>query len=58
MIESKINSGDICKRCGKNSILTDDTIGERFCGKCGFVISEMSQDSEDLNGAHFKKKTV
>lgn len=45
MVPSKINSGDICKRCGKNSILTDSTTGERFCGKCGYVISEISPDS-------------
>ena len=45
MISSKINSGDTCSRCGKNSILTDNTTGERFCEKCGFVISESLQDS-------------
>jgi transcription initiation factor TFIIB len=26
-------------------MLTDDVTGERFCGKCGFVISESSQDT-------------
>jgi len=26
-------------------MLTDDVTGERFCGKCGFVISEASQDT-------------
>lgn len=33
-----------CKRCGKNSLLTDDVTGEQFCSKCGFVISEKVQD--------------
>jgi len=39
------NPSSLCLRCGKNSLLTDDTTGERFCGKCGFVISETLQDS-------------
>ena len=34
-----------CRRCGKNSLLTDDVTGEQFCSKCGFVLSEKSQDS-------------
>ncbi len=29
-----------CLRCGKNSLLTDEVTGERFCAKCGYVISE------------------
>lgn len=33
-----------CMRCGKNSLLTDDNTGEQFCSKCGYVISEKSQD--------------
>ena len=45
MISSKINSGDTCSRCGKNSILTDNTTSERFCEKCGYVIPETLQDS-------------
>ncbi len=36
---------DNCPRCAKNSLLTDDVTGERFCGKCGYVISEKSQES-------------
>ncbi|MGI0069677.1 MAG: transcription initiation factor IIB, partial [Nitrosopumilaceae archaeon] len=32
-------------RCGKDSMVTDITTGERFCGGCGFVISERIQDS-------------
>lgn len=35
----------LCTRCGKNSIITDGDTGEHFCGKCGFVISELVEDS-------------
>ena len=34
-----------CTRCGKNALVTDSNTGERFCGKCGFVISEIIEDS-------------
>ena len=40
-----INADSICKRCGKNTMLTDNVTGERFCGKCGYVVSEELQDS-------------
>jgi len=26
-------------------MLTDDVTGERFCGKCGYVVSEELRDS-------------
>jgi len=39
------NTGSRCARCGKNSMLTDNATGERFCGGCGFVISERVEDS-------------
>ena len=45
MVLEIINVDGICKRCGKNSMLTDNDTGERFCGKCGYVISEELQDS-------------
>ncbi len=45
MVLKIINTDTVCKRCGKNSMLTDGETGERFCGKCGYVISEMLQDS-------------
>ena len=45
MVLKIINADTVCKRCGKNSMLTDGDTGERFCGKCGYVISEMLQDS-------------
>jgi transcription initiation factor TFIIB len=38
------NPDFICLRCGKNSLLADDVTGERFCSKCGYVLSEKSQD--------------
>lgn len=43
MVISNMNSN--CARCGKNSLLTDDVTGEQFCSKCGYVISEKSNES-------------
>jgi transcription initiation factor TFIIB len=45
MVLQTFNSGSSCARCGKNEILTDNVTGERFCGKCGYVISEKLQES-------------
>jgi transcription initiation factor TFIIB len=45
MVLQTYNSGSSCARCGKNEILTDNVTGERFCGKCGYVISEKLQES-------------
>ncbi|MEK6931819.1 MAG: TFIIB-type zinc ribbon-containing protein, partial [Thermoproteota archaeon] len=45
MVLKSPNATDNCPRCAKNSLLTDDVTGERFCGKCGYVISEKSQES-------------
>ena len=39
------NTSSSCSRCGKNSLLTDEVTGEQFCSKCGYVISEKSQES-------------
>lgn len=44
-------SGQKCPRCAKNSLLNDDVTGERFCGKCGYVISEKAQESEQEVGS-------
>ncbi|MFB5606973.1 MAG: transcription initiation factor IIB family protein [Candidatus Nitrosomaritimum yanchengensis] len=44
-----------CMRCGKNSLLTDDVTGEQFCSKCGYVISEKSQD-EGAEWRSFRKE--
>ena len=45
MVLQTFSIGSRCARCGKNSMLTDNTTGERFCGGCGFVISERVEDS-------------
>ncbi|HSB84401.1 MAG TPA: TFIIB-type zinc ribbon-containing protein [Nitrosarchaeum sp.] len=45
MVLQSINTQTDCGRCGKSSMLTDNVTGERFCGKCGFVVSETLQDS-------------
>jgi transcription initiation factor TFIIB len=34
-----------CTRCGKSTMVTDGSTGERFCGGCGFVISERVEES-------------
>jgi len=34
-----------CARCGKDTMVSDGSTGERFCGGCGFVISERIEDS-------------
>ena len=39
-----INADTVCGRCG-NKMMTDNVTGERFCGKCGCVLSDISQDS-------------
>ena len=39
------NTNTNCLRCGKNSLLTDDVTGEQFCSKCGYVVSEKSNES-------------
>src|SRR5438445_13413356 len=45
MVLQTLNTGSRCARCGKNSMLTDNATGERFCGICGFVISERVDES-------------
>lgn len=39
-----LNMSSNCSRCGKNSLLTDEVTGEQFCAKCGYVISEKSNE--------------
>ena len=39
-----INADSTCRRCG-NGMVTDNVTGERFCGKCGYVLSEILEDS-------------
>ncbi len=38
-----MNGDTVCRRCG-NGMVTDNVTGERFCGKCGYVLSEILQD--------------
>ena len=45
MVQEIINADTVCGRCGKNGMVTDTVTGERFCGKCGYVLSDMIQDS-------------
>ncbi|MGI0082955.1 MAG: transcription initiation factor IIB [Nitrosopumilaceae archaeon] len=45
MVLQTFNIGSRCARCGKNSMLTDNVTGERFCGGCGYVISERIEES-------------
>lgn len=41
-----ISLKDKCPRCGKGTLVTDANTEEKFCGKCGFVITEKLQESE------------
>lgn len=34
-----------CPRCGKNSMITDSTMAEMFCGNCGFVLPQKIEES-------------
>lgn len=34
-----------CKRCSKNSVITDNVTGEKFCKSCGYVHSGIIVDS-------------
>jgi transcription initiation factor TFIIB len=44
ILVQETNMDTLCGRCGKHGITTDTVTGERFCGKCGFVINETLQD--------------
>ena len=45
MVLQTFNIGKRCARCGKDLMVTDVTTGERFCGGCGFVITERVEES-------------
>ncbi len=45
MVLQTFNSGANCSRCGKKGMLSDNSTGEQFCGKCGFVVSEKLNDT-------------
>ena len=44
LVLQTINADSTCRRCG-NGMVTDNVTGERFCGKCGYVLSEILEDS-------------
>ncbi|GKS67734.1 transcription initiation factor IIB [Nitrosarchaeum sp.] len=45
MLKSTTLSGPKCPSCGNRKIVTDETTGELFCGKCGFVVSDKISDT-------------
>jgi transcription initiation factor TFIIB len=45
MVLHEFNIDSRCRRCGKDLLVTDSSIGERFCTGCGFVITERIEDS-------------
>ena len=45
MVLEIVDADTVCGRCGKNRIVTDSVTGERYCGKCGYVVSDTVQDS-------------
>ncbi len=44
MVQEIIHADTVCGYCG-NKMITDGVTGERFCGKCGYVVSDTIQDS-------------
>jgi transcription initiation factor TFIIB len=45
MVRQTPNPKEMCPRCAKGKLVTDNESGEMFCSKCGFVISEKLQES-------------
>jgi transcription initiation factor TFIIB len=45
LVQEIINTDAACGRCGKNRMITDNVTGEKFCEKCGCVLSGTMQDS-------------
>ncbi|MDE1819130.1 MAG: transcription initiation factor IIB, partial [Thaumarchaeota archaeon] len=43
MVLHNYNAGN-CMRCGKDSLVTDSSTGEKFCSGCGFVIQDRIVD--------------
>lgn len=37
--------GNVCERCSKGSLITDNESGEIYCGSCGYVVPEKLQES-------------
>ena len=45
MVQEIINTDAACGRCGKNRMIIDSVTAEKFCEKCGCVLSGTMQDS-------------
>jgi len=41
----KSSTKEKCPRCGKGVLVTDSNTGEKFCAKCGFVLTEKVSES-------------
>ena len=44
MVQEIINADTTCRRCGEKRMVTDGVTGEKFCGKCGYVLSDTIQN--------------
>jgi len=45
MVRQTTTTKDLCPRCAKGKLVTDNESGEMFCSRCGFVITEKLQES-------------
>ena len=45
MLKNVTYSGTKCPACSDTKMVTDQTTGELFCGKCGFVVTEQITDT-------------
>lgn len=45
MLKNSIVSGPKCPACGDKKMVTDESTGELFCGKCGFVVTDKITDT-------------
>ncbi len=45
MVRQTTTAKDLCPRCVKGKLVTDNESGEMFCSRCGFVITEKLQES-------------
>jgi len=45
MLKNTMVTGSKCPECGDEKIVTDQSTGEMFCGKCGFVVTDKISDT-------------
>jgi len=45
MLKNSVISGPKCPSCGDKKMVTDQTTGELFCGRCGFVVTDKIADT-------------